>query len=181
MTNLFKQLLTLDTGKTISKQQMVANIKRLIKSSDYVITELNDEKPWGAYFRFGHGDSDKFINEFFSNLNDLRHQLGENGGLSLKLLLVEPNQGVSWQYHERRAEIWSFINDGFFARSINDVEGEPRLARSGDIVQFAPSERHRLIGHKKSYTIVAEIWQHTDLNNLSDEDDIVRLADYYAR
>jgi mannose-6-phosphate isomerase len=41
-------------------------------------------------------------------------------------------------------------------------------------------ERHRLIG-LDSWRIVAEIWQHTDLENPSDEDDIVRLQDDFGR
>ena len=31
------------------------------------------------------------------------------------------------------------------------------------------------------YAVVAEIWIHTDKNNLSDEDDIVRLESDYDR
>jgi hypothetical protein len=31
------------------------------------------------------------------------------------------------------------------------------------------------------YAVVAEIWQHTDINNPSDEDDIVRWQDDFER
>lgn len=41
-------------------------------------------------------------------------------------------------------------------------------------------ERHRLIG-LDSWGIVAGIWQHTDPENASDEDDIVRLQDDFGR
>ena len=41
-------------------------------------------------------------------------------------------------------------------------------------------ERHRLIG-LEGWGIVAEIWQHTDPENPSDEDDIVRLQDDFGR
>ena len=41
-------------------------------------------------------------------------------------------------------------------------------------------ERHRLVGLDK-IGVVAEIWIHTDSNNLSDENDIVRINDDYNR
>jgi hypothetical protein len=41
-------------------------------------------------------------------------------------------------------------------------------------------ERHRLIG-LDSWAIVAEIWQHTDIENPSNEEDIVRIQDDFGR
>jgi len=50
------------------------------------------------------------------------------------------------------------------------------------VVQFEKGERHRLAAtNDTDYTVVAEIWQHSDKDHLSDEDDIVRLADDYQR
>jgi hypothetical protein len=40
--------------------------------------------------------------------------------------------------------------------------------------------RHRLVG-LGDWGVLAEIWQHTDLQNPSDEEDIVRLQDDYGR
>ena len=45
---------------------------------------------------------------------------------------------------------------------------------------FDNKERHRLVGLDK-IGVVAEIWIHTDLNNPSDENDIVRISDDYKR
>ena len=50
----------------------------------------------------------------------------------------------------------------------------------GDLIQFDKEERHRLVGLSK-LGIVAEIWIHTDKNNPSNEDDIIRLQDDYSR
>ena len=50
----------------------------------------------------------------------------------------------------------------------------------GNFIQLDKGERHRLIG-LDSWGIVAEIWQHTDPENPSDEDDIVRLQDDFGR
>jgi len=50
----------------------------------------------------------------------------------------------------------------------------------GDVITFDNQERHRLIG-LDNIGVVAEIWQHIDIDNPSDENDIVRLKDDYNR
>ena len=50
----------------------------------------------------------------------------------------------------------------------------------GDQITLKKGERHRLIG-LSDFAVIAEIWQHTDPNNPSDEKDIVRLSDDYGR
>ena len=47
-------------------------------------------------------------------------------------------------------------------------------------MKLEKGERHRLIG-LDDYAVLAEIWQHIDSNNPSDENDIVRLDDDYGR
>ena len=49
-----------------------------------------------------------------------------------------------------------------------------------NLSKLKKGERHRLIG-LTDYVVLAEIWQHTDPNNPSDENDIVRLSDDYGR
>jgi mannose-6-phosphate isomerase-like protein (cupin superfamily) len=181
MTELFNELTKIDTSPTLDKTQVVEDIKKAITDSGYTLTELNDDKPWGAYFRFGRGDEERFINEFYAGLDPDRNLMGSNGGLSLKILMVDPGKGLSWQYHNRREEIWSFINEGSYKRSMTDEEGPLQTATPGEIVEFAALERHRLVGCVACYSLVAEIWQHSDPDNLSDEDDIVRLLDDYSR
>ena len=50
----------------------------------------------------------------------------------------------------------------------------------GDQIILQKGERHRLIG-LDDYSVVAEIWQHTDVNHPSDEDDIIRVQDDFGR
>ena len=64
---------------------------------------------------------------------------------------------------------------------LTDDEGRTISVQPDHIVQFEEGERHRLVGVDDAYVIVAEIWQHTDVDNLSNEEDIVRLADDYNR
>jgi hypothetical protein len=73
------------------------------------------------------------------------------------------------------------LTEGLYSQSTTDQEVGVQTVSAGDVVQFAPLERHRLIGRVAAYTLVAEIWQHSDSKNLSTEDDIVRLADDYSR
>lgn len=65
-------------------------------------------------------------------------------------------------------------------RSNTDEEGELKEYHPKDQVKLQQGERHRLIG-LDGWGIVAEIWQHTDASNPSDEDDIVRVQDDFGR
>ena len=65
-------------------------------------------------------------------------------------------------------------------KSDTDEEGELMTLEVGDKVILSKGERHRLVGLETT-GIVAEIWQHTDPNHPSDENDIVRLQDDFGR
>ncbi len=179
---LRQQLINLKNDTNVDKRQIVDDISRLIKDNGFNIIELNDDKPWGAYYRFDNGDIHKFTEEFFADLipfgvddNDVQIEL------SPKILLVSPSQRLSWQYHNRRGEIWSFVTSGAYHRSYDDDSRAQLSAKVGELVQFDVTERHRLVGIDDGYVIVAEIWRHTDPKNPSTEDDIVRLHDDYNR
>jgi len=181
MSKLLKELSKINTSETVPENLIVEQIIKCINDSGYMFTEINVTKPWGCYFRFGEQDEQRFLGEFFPDVDLAHSELGIRGDLSLKILLADPGQGLSWQYHRRRSEIWAFITEGAYKRSMNNKEGSKRKAFTGDVVQFKPLERHRLIGCDHAYTLVAEIWQHTNPDNLSDEEDIVRLIDDYSR
>ena len=65
-------------------------------------------------------------------------------------------------------------------RSFDDTEGSIQLYKTGETITLEKGERHRLVG-LEHWGIVVEFWQHTDPNHPSDEEDIVRLQDDYAR
>jgi len=65
-------------------------------------------------------------------------------------------------------------------RSDTDEQTEVDKYQKGDVIVLDKGERHRLVG-LDDWGIVAEIWQHTDPNHPSDEDDIVRLQDDFGR
>lgn len=166
----------------LTKQAVTDNIARQLQNDNYTIEEINANKPWGSYVRLASSDADEFIKEYFPGLTAQDARLGvPNAELSPKILIVAPDQRLSWQFHYRRAERWAFLTEGAYRKSATDEESELFIAQPGEVVQFAESERHRLEGLIGRYVFVAEIWQHTKAGNPSNEDDIVRLADDYTR
>ena len=152
------------------------NIKREVKDLGFSIIKEDFNRPWGGFFQIDQSQSQKFVNTLISkeiNVKSLK--------ISPKILIVEPNQRLSWQYHNRRKEIWKvYRNNIGVIRSLTNSEIDLILKKQGEIIHFEAQERHRLVGLDK-IGVVAEIWIHTDLNNLSDENDIVRISDDYKR
>jgi mannose-6-phosphate isomerase-like protein (cupin superfamily) len=184
---------------------------------------------WGVVI--DESQAQAFSNQFFKGLDVNTLKIG--GKLSPKILIVKPAARLSWQYHNRRAEIWQvYKGSAGIIRSNSDVENEMEVYSEGDQIVLKQGERHRLIGlddysvvaeilqvYKGSagiirsdsnvenemevysagdqivlkqgerhrliglddYSVVAEIWQHTDANNPSDEDDIIRMQDDFGR
>jgi mannose-6-phosphate isomerase len=144
----------------------------------FEIVDLNFEKPWGAYFCIDETQVQDFSDKFFYGI-DVGSLKIENK-LSPKILIVKPNVRLSWQYHNRRAEIWQ-VYKGIVGcvQSDTDIENELKKYTPGDQIKIRQGERHRLVG-LADYGVVAEIWQHTD-KVPSNEDDIVRVQDDYGR
>jgi len=143
------------------------------------IASQDGARPWGGFFVIDENDADKFIASFFPHLT--KAALTIAGKLSPKILVVAPYSRLSWQYHHRRAEIWKLIGgEAAVMMSDTDEENEIISLAKGDIIELKQGERHRLIG-TEGWGIIAEIWRHTDANNPSDEDDIVRVQDDFGR
>lgn len=182
MTHLNETLKNIDASKNVQKETIVREVVEAITSSGYQLVEQDDSRPWGAFFRLANNNADTFVQEFFQGLDPAAARLGnEHTELSPKILLVSPEQRLSWQYHDRRAERWAFVTPGGYYKSLTDEQGDLHSAESGDVVQFSQGERHRLTGVIGHYTLVAEIWQHAYKGQPSDEADIIRLQDDYSR
>ena len=162
----------------IKKEMVFEEVEKYISS--FVRIRYKDmTRPWGGFFVIEEEDAEAFIKQFFNHLT--KEQLSISGKLSPKILLVEPGKKLSWQYHHRRAEIWKLIGGrAGVIKSEDDKEKEIIFLEPGDLVELKQGERHRLIGLDK-WGILAEIWQHTDAANPSDEDDIIRLQDDFGR
>ncbi len=145
----------------------------------FSIIQQDLNRPWGGFFVIDEAQTEKFLDTFFPDLDKV--QLMAGGRLSPKILMVAPHQRLSWQYHFRRAEQWRVLDGPVgVAQSPTDDQPEPNTFQNGDLITLAKGERHRLIG-LADWGIVAEIWQHTDPDQPSDESDIVRLQDDFKR
>lgn len=161
------------------KTTLFNQIKESLRQEGFTITSYDDQRPWGGFFVVDENQAQQFANHYFEGLDV--SSLKISGKLSPKILLVAPQQRLSWQYHHRRAEIWRLIDgEAAVIRSADDVQGQLEVLKIGDTITLQQGERHRLVG-LDDWGVVAEIWQHTDAANPSDEDDIVRVQDDFGR
>lgn len=182
MAKIAQQIAGVNADKLTQKNSLFKEITKHLKKAGYTIEEIDDARPWGGFIRLSNQDGDQFVKDFFPGLTIEEARLGgANVPLSPKILVIAPQQRISWQYHHRRAERWKFLTEGFYHRSHDDLEGKKKLAAPGTEIQLETGERHRGVGHHENYTLVAEIWQHTVPGNPSEEADIVRLQDDYDR
>ena len=161
------------------KEIAFEEIAKVLKEYNFKVVQQDQTRPWGGFFVIDESQAAQFAQLFFPNLEMDEIQITNK--LSPKILVVAPHKRLSWQYHFRRSEIWKIIGGIVGVKtSLTDEEGEINKLTTGAFIQMDKGERHRLIG-LESWGIVAEIWQHTDPNNPSDEDDIVRLQDDFGR
>jgi mannose-6-phosphate isomerase-like protein (cupin superfamily) len=151
----------------------------LLKQLNFTIIKEDLSRPWGGFYVIDETQAADFAGQFFPEEDFEKLKISEK--LSPKILMVSPHKRLSWQYHHRRAEIWRCIDgEVAVATSHSDEEEHKHVLKCGDKIKLVQGERHRLIG-LDGWGIVAEIWQHTDAANPSDEDDIIRLQDDFGR
>ncbi len=164
---------------SVKKSTIFKQIEQSLKENGIKIHSKDENRPWGGFFVIDTDDTQSFIDHYFSGVSI--GKIDTDLHLSPKILLVQPEQRLSWQYHHRRSEIWT-VAEGEVGviSSDTDEQGELKVLGKGDVIQLCQGERHRLVG-MHDWAVVAEIWQHTDADHPSDEDDIVRLQDDYGR
>ena len=153
-------------------------IQSELESFGFSVVSKDFDRPWGGFLVIDESQAQAFANRFFDGLDvqDLRI----DGKLSPKILMVNPDARLSWQFHHRRAEIWQIYRGTVgIIRSDDDEQGPVEHFNEGDQVRLRQGERHRLIG-LEDFGVVAEIWQHTK-EVPSDEEDIVRVQDDFKR
>lgn len=161
------------------KEQIFKKVATLLANANFTIVDKDESRPWGGFYVIDEAEAAQFAKHFFPE--EKLSEIKITNKLSPKILIVAPHKRLSWQYHHRRAEIWKCISDKVsVATSDTDEHTHTRILNNGDIIKLATGQRHRLIGMDE-WGIVAEIWQHTDESNPSDEDDIIRLQDDYNR
>ena len=169
----------IDFPPETSRGKVFEQIQNYLTKNNFKIVKKDDERPWGGFFVINEDQASEFVEYFFPS-EDKKSLLSENK-LSPKILIVEPSKRLSWQYHFRRAELWKVIGGKVgVVKSDSDKENEVCEYNVGSIIKLQQGERHRLIG-LDDWGVVAEIWQHTNSDDPSNEDDIVRLQDDFGR
>ena len=154
-------------------------IQKEVEDLGFKILSKDFNRPWGGFLVIDENQSQEFSNMFFSGIDVNTLKIG--GKLSPKILIVNPHSKLSWQYHHRRAEIWRVYKGKVgVSRSMNDIQNPKIILNEKDQITLKEGERHRLIG-LEDYAVISEIWQHTDPDHPSDENDIVRISDDYGR
>jgi len=163
----------------LEKKAVFEHIAEELKKENFTVIKQDETRPWGGFFVIDESQANAFASKFFPQL--AMSQIQITNKLSPKILVVAPNKRLSWQYHFRRAEIWKILAGVVGVKtSITDEQGGIQQLSPGTFIQMDKGERHRLIG-LDTWGIVAEIWQHTDPENPSNEDDIVLLQDDFNR
>lgn len=162
-----------------SREQIFSEVEASLKSKQFKVVQHDFARPWGGFFVIDEAQAPAFIKEYFPGMEMKDFTITSK--LSPKILVVAPEKRLSWQYHFRRAEIWRVVaGEAGVVTSLTDQEGPLKKYQPGDLIKLQQGERHRLVG-LGTYGIIAEIWQHTDVENPSNEDDIVRLQDDFGR
>lgn len=164
---------------TGTRDSVFDSISTYLKQEGFIIASKDFNRPWGGFFVLDESQSQQFAEKYFHEVDF--NTLMVSGKLSPKILVVNAKNRLSWQYHHRRAEIWKLVaGTAGVVTSDTDHEGPVHVLEMGEIVRLRQGQRHRLVG-LEGWGVVAEIWQHTDAHNPSDESDIVRLQDDFGR
>jgi len=159
----------------MTKNETFASIRELIIAKGFYISSEDSSRPWGGFFVIDEAQAPAFTQFFFPDADI------PPGKISPKILLVEPGKKLSWQYHLRRSERWICLaGNPQIVRSMTDLQTPPQDFKTGEEIVFSRTERHRLIAGNE-WAVVAEIWIHSDPDNPSNEDDIIRLQDDFGR
>ncbi|MEZ4687155.1 MAG: phosphoheptose isomerase [Bacteroidia bacterium] len=162
-----------------TQDEIFEEIAETLDQQGFSMERTDFNRPWGGFFVIEEKHAPRFVSTWFPD-GDFAELVGERK-VSPKILVVAPEKRLSWQYHHRRSEVWRVVHGEVgVIKSDTDEQGELMRLSEGDLVVLQQGERHRLVG-LEGYGLIAEIWQHTDPENPSNEEDIVRLQDDFSR
>jgi mannose-6-phosphate isomerase-like protein (cupin superfamily) len=142
------------------------------------VRESDFTRPWGGFVRFTEKSLGRFLEAYWQGVDTGEHR----GRRDPKVLLVAPGQRLSLQLHHRRSELWRVLDGPVMVIHGPDQKHlREEVLLAGETIHLECGEMHRLCASLDSWGRVAEIWEHVDPDNPSDESDIVRVRDDYAR
>ncbi len=107
-----------------------------------------EERPWGKF-----------------------EQFCQNEIVTVKILLLNPNQELSLQYHLNRDEFWRIIDGNAIIR----IGDETKIGKKGDEFFIKRETNHQIIAQDKTVSILEIAFG--EFNEL----DIIRISDKYNR
>lgn len=166
-------------SSALTKDEVFEKVRKEVEQHGFTIVDFDTTRPWGGFYVIDEKQADQFVEFFFHEID--KSKLASGTKISPKILIVEKEKRLSWQFHHRRSELWKVIGGEVgLITSPDDRQRELQIRRVNDVITLKQGERHRLVG-LKGWGIVAEIWQHTDPERPSDENDIVRVEDDFGR
>ena len=163
----------------MTKEALFNQLAQQLTEQGFHIAKQDMSRPWGGFFVIDEAQTPAFAAHYFPDLPLADLQITQK--LSPKILVVAPQKRLSWQYHHRRAEVWRVLTGPVgVVKSDTDQENPLETYELGQLIVLRQGERHRLVGLEE-WGILAEIWQHTNAQYPSDEDDIVRVQDDFGR
>ena len=164
----------------MTKDEIAHSIAQDLANAGLRLIGQDLDRPWGGYFLIDEAQIEEFIDKFFPG--DRGHITDNGARLSPKILLIAPGKRLSWQYHDRRQELWKVVTGpvGYYLSDTDTQPDQPLIAPTGKVIHVGRQERHRL-GGLDNWAVVAEIWSHTNPAKPSDETDNHRLADDFGR
>ncbi len=110
-------------------------IKKEIESFGFKVVSYDFERTWGGFLVIDEIQAQEFSNKFFKGLDVNTLKIG--GKLSPKILIVKPEARLSWQYHNRLAEIWQvYKGSAGIIKSDSDVENEMKVYIEEDKIVY---------------------------------------------
>jgi len=91
----------------------------------------------------------------------------------VKQITVNPNQKLSYQYHEKRKEYWTIVKGS--ATII--LDDEKVFRNQGESIHIPLGSKHRIINETDEILVFIEVQTGTYFG----EDDITRIEDEYGR
>ena len=91
----------------------------------------------------------------------------------LKRIEVDPGERLSYQYHNKRSEVWIIVK----GVGTVTIEGEVKKYSYGESVIITKGKKHRIENKGKDKVVFIEI----QTGKYFGEDDIVRIEDDYNR
>ena len=95
------------------------------------------------------------------------HVLDEGDGYKVKRIEVKPQQRLSYQTHEHRAEHWVIVS----GKATCVLDGETVIVGPGECVDVAIGAAHRITNQESEDLVIIEVQR----GHYTGEDDIVRL------